>query len=259
MTKARSVALVCAGQVSRSGLFRLPALAEQLALVKSTHLRQASRAANALRAGTAVSTYEQLAKAKTFLISVPGEEMTQTIGELAKARITWRGKSVILCDSTLDSDALEPLEILGATPGSFLSIDGFQDRRFVIEGGTLALKAMLRLLKRGDATTIEITRGLKTQFLSGLALVNLLPIPLLAAALDCFRGAGVPLYQAQSIVEVQLNRSMRGYFKAPRQTRESLVNSIRHIQDPGLAELFRQILETAARFSAAKVKSAVVQ
>src|SRR5258708_29679037 len=68
MTKARSVALVCAGQVSRSGLVRLPALAEQLALVKSTHLRQASRAANALRAGTAVSTYEQLAKAKTFLI-----------------------------------------------------------------------------------------------------------------------------------------------------------------------------------------------
>jgi len=142
----------------------LPALAEQLALVKSTHLRQASRAANALRAGTAVSTCEELAKAKTFLISVPGIETAQTVRELAKTRIKWRGKSVVLCDSTLDSEALAPLEMLGATPGSFLAIDGFQDRRFVIEGGTLALKAMLRLLKRGDATTIEITRGLKDQF-----------------------------------------------------------------------------------------------
>ena len=259
MTKARSVALVCAGQISRSGLVRLPALAEQLALVKSSHLRQASRAANALRAGKAVSTYEELAKAKTFLINVPGEEMTQTIASLANARIKWRGKSVILCDSTFGSEALEPLEMLGASPGSFLAIDGFQDRRFVIEGGTMALRAMLRLLKRGDATTIEIDRGLKEQFLSGLALVNLLPIPLLAAALDCFRGAGVPLYQAQSIVEVQLNRSMRGYFKAPRQTRESQIHSVRQIGDPGLAELFRQILETASRFSSAKVKSVGVR
>ncbi len=258
MTKARSVALVCAGQVSRSGLVRLPALSEQLAFVKSTHLRQASRAANAIRAGKPVSTYQELAKAKTFLISVPDEDVSKTVRELAAAPIKWSGKSVILCNSVLGCEMLEALEILGASPGSFLAIEGFQDRRFVIEGAVLALRAMQRLLKRGGATTIEVTMGLKAQFLSGLTFTNLLPIPLVAAALDCFRASGLPLYQAQSIVDVQLNRSIRGYFKAPRQTREALANSIRGIRDPRLAELLRLILESASNFTA-KTKSAVVR
>jgi hypothetical protein len=257
MTKARSVALVCSGQVSRSGLVRLPALAEQLAFVKSTHLRQASRAANAIRAGKPVSEYRELAKAKTFLISVPDEDVPKTVHDLAEAGIKWPGRSVILCNSVLNCGALKPLEILGAAPGSFLAIEGFQDRRFVIEGGVLALRAMQRLLKLGGATTIEVTMGMKAQFLAGLAFTNLLPIPLIAAALECLRGAGVPLYQAQSIVDVQLNRSMRGYFKAPRQTRESLANAIHQIQDPRLAELLKHILESAASFTAAKTKSAV--
>src|SRR5467141_2555026 len=103
--KARSLALVCAGPISRTTLGRLPKLAGQLGPVKSGSLQRASRAVNALRGGTPVADYGDLNGARTVLVNVPDQQLPAIVAELA-AGVNWKHKVALLCNSSLDSSEL---------------------------------------------------------------------------------------------------------------------------------------------------------
>src|SRR4051812_19505246 len=109
MTKTRSLALVCAGPISRTTFGRLPKLAARLGCVKSGSLQSASRTVNLLGGGRAVADYHDLSSSRTILVNVPDEQLSSVVAELAVS-FSWKHKIAILCNSTLDSSALAPLE-----------------------------------------------------------------------------------------------------------------------------------------------------
>jgi len=145
-------------------------------------------------------------------VNVPDEQLPAVVAELA-AGLTWKHKVAILCNSSLDSSALAPLEALGAAVGSFETISGF-DGRYVIEGGRSAVLEMRALLRHGAARVIEIKRGSKMQYLAGVAFATSLLTSMLVASVKSFRDAGVPLKQAHGIAAKLADKSLRDYLKA---------------------------------------------
>src|SRR5512133_612805 len=105
--------MVCAGAVSRTTVGTHPGILQQLGPVKAASLRVASRAVNAMRAGTAVSTYQELAEVSVILISAPDAEIELIIGQLATAGLRFRHKVILLADSEFDSGALLALTTAG--------------------------------------------------------------------------------------------------------------------------------------------------
>jgi predicted short-subunit dehydrogenase-like oxidoreductase (DUF2520 family) len=211
--KARLLALVCAGPISRTTLGRLPKLAGQLGPVKSGSLQRASRAVNALRGGTPVADYGDLNGARTVLVNVPDKQLPAIVAELA-AGVIWKHKVALLCNSSLDSSELAPLEALGASVGSFEAIDGFQGQRYVVEGSGPAVREMRALLQHGATRVIAIRRGAKKQYLAGVVFASALVTSTIVASVKSFRNAGVPLKQAHSIAAKLASQSLRDYLKA---------------------------------------------
>src|SRR5689334_25335584 len=106
--------MVCAGAVSRTIAGTHPTILDRLGPVKAASLRVASRAANTMRAGIPVSTYEDLATAQAILISAPDSEAPSIIADFAKATLRWKHKVIILADSQLDVSILRPVAAHGA-------------------------------------------------------------------------------------------------------------------------------------------------
>jgi predicted short-subunit dehydrogenase-like oxidoreductase (DUF2520 family) len=218
MRKARSVALVCAGATSRSEIAKLPHLAEQLGPVKSFSLRVASRAVNAMRAGYPVSTYEELDCADSIIISAPDSHTPHLITELGSARMRWKKKSVVLCNSTFESRHLGRMAEHGASIGSFNYVDGFAGKRFVVEGDDPAVRVVRRLLEHSGTKAIRIARGEKSNYLAGVAFVSPLITPMIAAAMHCFQQADISPSEAQLLVREMLERAVRSYFRLGRKS-----------------------------------------
>ena len=100
MKKLRPVALLCAGPVSRSPLTRLPNLRRHLVWVKSSSYRVASRAVNALGAGTPVEGLEDMKRAGIWVISVPVSELAAL--EISRMREWYRRTLMILHEAESD-------------------------------------------------------------------------------------------------------------------------------------------------------------
>ncbi len=213
MTKALTLALVCAGPISRAGIGRLPNLAERLGPVKSGTLQRASRAVNSIGGGTPVAAYSDLETSRAILINVPDEHLPAIVAELA-AGVCWKHKVALLCNSRLDSSTLAPLEALGAAVGSFEPIAGFDGQRYVIEGSNAAIREMRTLLQHGVARVVEIRRGGKTQYLVGVDFASTVLTSVLVASVKNLRKAGVPLNQAHGIAAKMADKAVRDYLKA---------------------------------------------
>jgi predicted short-subunit dehydrogenase-like oxidoreductase (DUF2520 family) len=245
MTKVQSLALVCAGPISRAGIGRLPNLADQLGPVKSGTLQRASRTVNSIGGGTPVSAYRDLENSRTVLINVPDKQLTAIVAELA-AGVGWKHKIAVLCNSTLDSSELAPLEALGAAVGSFDTIAGFEGQRYVIEGSGPAIREMRALLQQGLTRVIEIRRGAKKHYLAGVDFVSTLLTSALVASVKNFRKAGIPLNQAHSIVAKLADKSVRDYLKAgvagspaaPGSELKALADGLEFV-NPGLIQYLR--------------------
>lgn len=212
MTKVRTLALVCAGPISRSALGRLPNLADELGPVKSGTLQRASRAVNSIGGGTPATSYLDLENSRTVLINVPDPQLRAIVAELA-ASVCWKDKIALLCNSTLDSSELAPLEALGAAVGSFDLIAGFDGQRYVIEGSSAAIREMRVFLQQGLTRVVEIRRGAKMQYLVGLDYARSLLTSALVASVKNLRKAGVPLNQAHSIAAKIAGKSVKDYLK----------------------------------------------
>ena len=216
MSKARSLALVGAGPVSRSFLARLPAVAEHLGPVMSLSFRLASRIANALRSGFPVAGYKELDRARIVLVSLPARSLFRVVSELAAAPLDWPHKTVILCDAERDSAVLTALASLGAATASLAPLEGFDEKRLLIEGDPAALLAARRLLAHGDVRLVELHPQTKTAYLAGITFLTALSAPLLIAANDCFRFAGLNSQLAAQVIERLSALTLRAHLKGGR-------------------------------------------
>ncbi len=256
MTKARSLALVCAGPISRNGIARLPKIIAQLGPVKSGTLQRASRAVNALGGGAPVAEYQAIADSQTILVNVPDDQLPGILGELAGTGIDWTQKIAILCNSSLGSGELTRLESQGAAVGSFDAITGFEDLRYVIEGNDSAVREMRALIEQGDVRAIEIRQGAKKQYLAGITFATDFLASTITGAVDCLRDSGLPIRYAHQIAATLVEKTLRDFLKSGAKalpgSSEALLGEIADgLQgaNPRLARYFRKTAVQTAEYA----------
>ncbi|MEK7409576.1 MAG: DUF2520 domain-containing protein [Acidobacteriota bacterium] len=215
MRKSRPVALIGAGQLSRSFVTKLPGLPGQLGPVIAPSFRLASRLVNSIRAGHPAQKYEDLHGCRSVLIAVPEALLPEVVSRMAAAGMEWRRKVVLLCDSPLDSSELAPLAARGANTGSLTPMHGFA-QRFVVEGHREAVKEARRLIHDPQARLFEIQRARKGLYLAALSFATGLFTPLADAALQCLRAAGLSRAAAESVAEDLFHKTLRAYLHAGR-------------------------------------------
>jgi len=215
MTSSPWVGLIAAGPVSPA-LARLPGLHAQLGPVTAASLRVASRIANGLKAGHH-ATPKKMDEASLILVSGPEPALPALLELAHSAGLDWSKRAIVLFDSHLDSNDLAAFAHLGAEVASLDPLDGFADLRFCGEGNPLALRKLKRFLTGCQAYLYVLEPGKKQVFSAGLAFTGTLATPLLAAAVDCFRKAGLDPKDAAVIAERTLLQTIRAWQKAGRQ------------------------------------------
>lgn len=216
MKKLRQVALLCGGPVSRSPLTRLPNLRRQLAWVKSSSYRVASRAVNALGAGSPVEDVADMKRAGIWVVSVPVEDLAAALSELRSASVDWEDRVLMILSEEAESDSGMWFRENGATVATFAPIDA-DESRFVAEGDSDAVRVVRSIVEDSRARrVIEIKKGAKATYLSGALAATQEVMPLIADAVERFQAAGISNLEAKSITEVLLTGAMRSYFRAGR-------------------------------------------
>ncbi len=209
------VGLIAAGPVSPA-LARMPGLHTQLGPVTAASLRVASRIANQLKAGQPARINE-MGAASLLLVSGPDSSFPSLLDLARSSDLGWKKRSLVLLDSRLDSKDLTDLAALGAEVATLDSVDGFGDVRFCAEGDPAALRKLKKFLASVRTPFFTVERGKKQVFSAGLAFTGTLATPLLAAAVDCFRKAGLDPKVSATIAERTLLHTIRAWQKAGRQ------------------------------------------
>lgn len=215
MKQARLVGLVGGGNFTRSSISRFTGLAEQLGPVKAATTPVAGRIVHAMRAGYLIKKYDDFAGCQLVLISVPEALVPKTIAEMAAAKVDWRGKAVVLCDSWRDSQELAGLARLGAAGASVNPIHGFEGR-YVIEGDRTAVLEGKRVIEAQGLRVTEIKAGSKHSYFATLTLLSGILIPLLAAAMESLSPTGMSPHDKDQMLDRFVQRSLRGFLKAGR-------------------------------------------
>jgi hypothetical protein len=216
MKKAQSVGLIGAGSLTDSPLTRFWWLSERLGPVKSASYRVASRIANMLQAGRPVKDYAEFESCDLILVCVPEETVPQVVSEMVSAGISWRGKAVVLCSTSLDSGELHQLSALGASVGSISPIPGFDDERYLVEGDPLAIRQSKSLVEYRERRAVAIERPLKPFFLAALTCTGTLLFALLQVASESLHRARIPPSLSATLLERQLTRTLRSFLKGGR-------------------------------------------
>lgn len=209
------VGLIAAGPISPA-LARLPSLHTQLGPVTAASLRVASRIANQLKAGQPARMNE-MAAASMLLVSGPDAAMPSLLELARNSDLDWQKRALVLIDTRLDSKDIADFATRGAEVATLDQVDGFGDVRFCAEGDPLALRKIKKFLAAVRTPFFTIERGKKQVFCAGLAFTGTLATPLLAAAVDCFRKAGLEPKEAAAVAERTLLYTIRAWQKAGRQ------------------------------------------
>lgn len=221
MNKLRPVALLCAGPISRSPLTHLPNLRRNLACVKASSYRVASRAVNALGAGIPVVEFDQMKAAEIWMISVPRAELAACLSELQSANLEWRGRVLLILDSEVESCVAAWFRNQGAVVATFAPVDS-EETRYIAEGDSEAVRVLRRLIEDPRARrVIEIRKGAKKRYISGSQAATKAILPYIAHAVECFQSAGIGNLEAKAITEALLTGAMRSYFRAGRRALKS--------------------------------------
>jgi predicted short-subunit dehydrogenase-like oxidoreductase (DUF2520 family) len=216
MNKLRPVALLCAGPVSRSPLTRLPILRRNLAWVKSSSFRVASRAVNALGAGAPALEISEMKRAGIWVISVPNSELASSLAELRSAGLEWRNRVLLIFDSEAESDSAAWFQCQGAAVATFAPVDS-EESRYIVEGDSEAVRLLRRLVEDPRSRrVIEIKKGSKAKYLAGALAATQCVLPHIAEAVECFQTAGIGNLEAKAITESLLAGAIRSYFRAGR-------------------------------------------
>jgi predicted short-subunit dehydrogenase-like oxidoreductase (DUF2520 family) len=243
------VALVCGGNVTQSFLARLPHLAPRLGPVKALSFRVAGRVANRIGAGFAVPSYEPFGVCRLILISVPEPQLQSTLEGLLAAPMTWTAKSVVLCGSWRGSEALEDIHKLGASCGTLNPVFDRPDGWFLAEGGALAIRRIRELVGPPRTRVVTIGPEAKPLYLAAFTLLEGVLPPVLTAASETLRAAGLSNAQALSIVGTGADQAVRAHAKAGRKAwgghlaadeREAILSQVKALQrkNPALARFF---------------------
>lgn len=214
MKRLLSLGLLATGKVRDSYLNQIPGLADRLGPVGSSSLRLASRICGLLDGGSPVDSLREFAEVDTILIYTPENWLSGLVDALVDAPFAWRNKTVLLCDSQLDSDALRKLSFLGASTGSITPVRNFDGQLIVLEGDRKAVKQARQLVQDNDVKVLEIDRGKKALMSAGISFSTTLVLPLLAATVETLRACGMDQNEALMVSDRMFQRTLRNYVRS---------------------------------------------
>lgn len=218
MKETLNLALLTAGSITHNPVSRYPGIVKLIGPVKAPTFREASRAVNALKGGTAVRSIEEMPSSSLFLLSAPERYVPKLIRDMVEAVPDWRGREVALCSGALDSRDLEPLAKRGAHTASITPLDLFDKPVFLVEGHPRAVQRWRTVLATTRGRVLDIgVHGLPL-FTTASDLTSLILLPLLEAATGSLRRAGIPLADAQKMVERMVSRTVRNHVKSGSKT-----------------------------------------
>jgi hypothetical protein len=191
MKKQMRVGLVVEGNATASPILRLTSLIDELGPVKSVGLQVARRISNFLRAGYAVTDYQDLDCAQLVLLRLPDSQTPRIVAELCETGLPFNEMSFVLCETWLTTDVLAPLRRRGAQIASLVNVGGASQNCFVVEGDLTAIRRTKRLLNRGQARVIELRAGTKPLYFAANLLSTAITIPLFQLAQQALRESGV--------------------------------------------------------------------
>ena len=227
------VGLVATGSLARSWFITVAEQAERLGPVISSNYRVASRFANTLQAGVPAEGYGLLDSCKLILIRVGEDEWFEVLDGLIRARLDWKGKSVILCDTALDSSEWYELSALGASIATMMYAEINDQSCYVMEGNPKAVADAQVILNLPRVRVIELARAGKSLYLACRETAAMI-VPLAASAEEELRRAGVKADTAAWMVEHWFRDGLRAYKKSGRRAwngnwfrfRSALVSSL---------------------------------
>jgi predicted short-subunit dehydrogenase-like oxidoreductase (DUF2520 family) len=241
MMKQLQFGLVAEGDSRHSEVLRLPRLAEDLGPVKSSSFGTARKLSNFLRAGYAVSEYDELQAARVILLRVPDAALPRIMDDLYAAGLVLSNFSFVLCESWLTSEALAPLRQAGATVATLVSVPTQERNWFLMEGQQAAIRPLRQLIDRNDARALEIRLGTKHLYFAAELLATALPIPLLIASQQALRGTGLTSRNLTTISGEMIQEMFRGLLKGARMTWGGPLNEC----SPELAEAHLAVLRSS--------------
>lgn len=227
------VGLVATGSLARSWFLTVAEQAARLGPVISSNFRVASRFVNTLRAGEPAEDYGLLDPCKLILIKVGEDEWYEVLEGLVQAPIKWKGKSIILCDTDLESSEWCELEKRGGAVATLIYTEINEQSWYVLEGNRKAVADAQAILHLPRVRVIELARSQKALYLACRQAAAMI-VPLAAAAEEELRRAGVKPDTAAWIVEHWFQDGLRAYKKAGRRAwngdwygfRSTLVSSL---------------------------------
>ncbi len=215
MRKAPRTALIAEGSVTQSWVGKLPGLQKNLGPVRGVSLRNASRAVNVIKAGVSSDDYSDFLKCEVVLIDVPDARLPVWVDELVNCGHNLTKLSFVLCSNRLDSGALSALKRCGAQTASLSEMEGFAGKRYLFEGDNIALHRLRRLVEaEGTARIVEMNPGMRPVYEAGLTFAAGMTFPMIAAAVDAMRAAGIHAKVAESTVETAVIGALRSYLRA---------------------------------------------
>jgi predicted short-subunit dehydrogenase-like oxidoreductase (DUF2520 family) len=213
MTKPLQFGLIAEGDSRYSHMLRLPNLSEDLGPVKSSSLAAARKLSNFIRAGYAVSDYEELQAARVILVRVPDDTLPRIIDELYAAGIVLSNYSFVLCESWLTTEALWPLRQAGATVATIVSVPAEERKWFLMEGQQTALRQLRPFIDKNGARVFEMRPGTKHLYFAAELLATALPMPVLIASQYALRATGLATHNLKTISEGMIQEMFRGFLK----------------------------------------------
>ncbi len=206
--------LVCAGSVKQSWIAKVTPLWDRLGPVKSTSIRVASRIVNAMHAGYASAGYDALNGCSVLFVAVLPSQISQVLEELTHAHLNWRGKTLVLLDSSVDDEDLSAFRLRQAHTATIDIVEESAELRLVAQGDSRTVKMLRRLFETGRIRLLEISPGTKAVFFAGITIAGSFTAPLMAASVECLTATGVKLSQAQLVADAVVSRGRRAYLKA---------------------------------------------
>ena len=210
MSNQGSLGLVVEGNATSSLVLRLPAIAEELGPIKAGALRVARRLSNFLRAGYAVSSYDELKAARLIFLRIPDTSTSRVVDEICASGLGLKDIAFVLCESCMSAAVLTPLQARGAMTASLIPVQTPRKRWFVVEGQLTAVRQVRKFLERNDARAFELRPGSKPLYFAAQLLATALPLQLLTSAQQALRTAGVsgnPLHELLEEMSFEMFRT----------------------------------------------------
>jgi predicted short-subunit dehydrogenase-like oxidoreductase (DUF2520 family) len=217
MVKGPKTGLIAEGSVSQSWVSRLPGLRRNLGPVMGLSLRNASRVVNMIKCGVATDSCAEMRKCELILICVPDAELAKWVDNITASFDSCPKVGFVCCSEKSDSGALEKVRELGASVGSLSEMEGFSGKRYLYEGDNIVLHRLRRLIEEdGTARIVEMGQKKRAVYAAGLSFASGMTFPMISAAVDTMRAAGLDGKVAESAVEAAVTGAVRAYLRAGR-------------------------------------------